>query len=356
MEDQGEIELGGLLAIGGFGVVFRAFHRGIDKPLVVKLSHSGVQPALHAGRMYCHSFTGPLWEIETTAEVANYVLRQEIGWLQRYRGPYIVPVIAAGELMDGVVYCVMPYIGPSAEVLQWDNKLQLTNVIRAAEALLWLEEQGAQHGDFKPGNVLVSDDGDVRLINPATRLQKTPFPAGDSGPDMGTPTYHWSSYHSRRQDVVGLATWIYLLLTGGFPGGIWHSASDAHMAPKRFFFGRHVLLPGEIGLSALFDDLIRETFSQMSSESISSVRPWVDRLHTKDAADVLTHGNGSEIHLPSGRSDICQQYATKMSVRCAMHGCGSKTPCRIGQHLINDFEWGRLRWLGGYSTVYAHQL
>jgi hypothetical protein len=359
VDDRGELELGELLAVGGFGAVFRAARRDSDTPLVVKLSHSGVATTSHAARMYCHSATGPLWEIATTPDVATYVLRQEIEWLRRYRSPYIVPVIAAGELSNGMVYSVMPYVGPSAEVLQWDNRLQLHHVIRAAEGLLWLEEQSAQHGDFKPGNVLVSDDGDVRLIDPATRLQRVPFPAGD-GSDMGTPTYHWASYQSQTQDILGLATWIYLLLTGGFPGGIWHHAHDAHMVPKRGVFAYHVLLPGEIGLAPLFDELLREAFVQRRSSIQASVNPWIKRLRSEAAAKVLTAPSGSTIPVPTMpiiRSATCRQYAAKMRARCAALGCGSDAPCRVGQHLINDFERAYWRWIGGDpSTVAPHDI
>jgi len=92
---------------------------------------------------------------------------------------------------------------------------------QCAEALRYAHSQNVVHGDFKPGNVFITPDEGVRIVDFGTAAGPT---ANDSRIPAGTPTYASPEVLSgdtpdRRDDVFSFACVAYELLTGQHPFG-----------------------------------------------------------------------------------------------------------------------------------------
>jgi len=83
---------------------------------------------------------------------------------------HLVPVVDAGTTPDAM-YLVMPRVdGTTLEErlsaigrFEWDQACWI--VRQAAQALAYLHSEGWLHGDIKPSNLLVADDGHVTLLD-----------------------------------------------------------------------------------------------------------------------------------------------------------------------------------------------
>jgi serine/threonine protein kinase len=108
---------------------------------------------------------------------------------------------------------------------------------QCAEALQYAHSQNVIHGDFKPGNVFITPEEGVRIVDFGTAAGPT---ANDSRIPAGTPTYASPEVLSgdtpdRRDDVFSFACVAYELLTGQHPFGRQSSlqARDEGKIPPR---------------------------------------------------------------------------------------------------------------------------
>jgi serine/threonine-protein kinase len=235
-----ERELGG----GGMSRVFLAHEERLGRRVVVKVLPHDLGRGLDAERF-----------------------RREVRLAATLRHPHVVPLLMAGESVDGLFYYTMPYIeGESLRHrLDRDGPLPAADVARVvrevADALAYAHRRGVVHRDIKPANVLV--DGEHVLVAdfgiatalaaagaPARDAAPAPHPAASAPPVLadggaltargaviGTPAY-MSPEQGRgeavdgRSDVYSLGWMTYELLTGHGP------AASRRSAP-----GRDALLP-----------------------------------------------------------------------------------------------------------------
>jgi RNA polymerase sigma factor (sigma-70 family) len=139
----GDVVLHRQLGQGGMGKVYRATWRGCDRPVAVKL----------------------LRKLLRGHETAVARFRAEAAVLARLRHPGIVAVHGVGLLPDGGHFLVMDLVEGSdlarqprpavAEALRW--------VAEAADAIEYAHRMGVIHCDLKPSNLLLGNDGHVRV-------------------------------------------------------------------------------------------------------------------------------------------------------------------------------------------------
>ncbi len=163
------------------------------------------------------------------------------------RHPHIVPLLAAGESADGLVYFTMPFIaGESLQHrLERAGRLPLADVVaivrEVADALAYAHANGVVHRDIKPANVLtdgghvvVADFGVAKAIalarGEAERVEHSESahdptsPLTVAGLAIGTPAY-MSLEQARgvdvdaRSDVYSLGCMAFEMLTGQLPFG-----------------------------------------------------------------------------------------------------------------------------------------
>jgi eukaryotic-like serine/threonine-protein kinase len=131
-----------LVGEGGMGVVYRARDTRLDRDVALKFLH--VQRSEHSDR-----------------------LRREARALAALNHPNILTIHDMDEA-DGQPYLVLEWLGGGAlgdrqSLLSEPAFLEITLPI--AEALAAAHEHGIVHRDVKPANVLVTDDGRIKLAD-----------------------------------------------------------------------------------------------------------------------------------------------------------------------------------------------
>lgn len=197
-----------LLGVGGWSRVYLAHHKRLDCPIVLKVLH---------GHLVAE--TDKLKRFQREVEIST-----------RMRHPNIGEVIDFGVLPAGQPFLVMEYLtGETLNTLlaqrghlDWQTVVQIVN--QAAEGFAYAHEQGIIHRDVKPSNLLLTDEGKVKVLdfglakavlldnNRVTSLTKT-------GQTMGTPEYMspeqcLGQTLSTASDVYSLGLVAYELLTG----------------------------------------------------------------------------------------------------------------------------------------------
>lgn len=148
---------------------------------------------------------------------------------QIHNHEYVIGYVEHGKI-DGSPYLLMEYIeGSNLKLLQAGGSEVLDQfvgniLIDMAVALEHVHDSGFMHLDFKPENVMVSRNGNVRLIDfdLAQPIPKAPIKLSKN---PGTPSYMAPEQLKRqaidhRVDVFAFGVTAYELLTGSkpFPG------------------------------------------------------------------------------------------------------------------------------------------
>lgn len=153
------------LGEGGMGTVWSAYDESLDRRVAIKVLVSAKPSGHSRARML-----------------------REAKALARLNHPNVVQVFEVGELGDDVFVAMEFVRGPSlAEWLEQprDFPAILDAFIQAGRGLLAVHGANLVHRDFKPHNVVVGDDGRVRLIDfgIARLVDDDARPTQDSAPD-----------------------------------------------------------------------------------------------------------------------------------------------------------------------------
>jgi len=153
-EILGHIEIRQLVGIGAMGRVYRAFQKGIDRDVAVKVLHH----ELSSNQTLVARF-------HREAKVAS-----------RLAHPNVVHVLLAGQLPDGAMYIVMEYLdgmslqsalGAAGGALPLPRALHIA--LQLCDAAGEGHQQGVVHRDLKPENVMLvlrADDPDfVKVLD-----------------------------------------------------------------------------------------------------------------------------------------------------------------------------------------------
>jgi len=205
----GRYELHRQLATGGSADVFLARDQLLNRPVAVKVLNA------------------------TLSEDQDFVerLRREAQLVASLNHQNIVGVFDQGE-QDGAPFIVMEYVdGRSlADILRSEGRLHpdraATIAVDVAAALDAAHRQGMVHMDVKPGNVLITSEGQVKLadfgiakaLNEGSETDLT----AEGGTVMGTATYlspeqAQGQKVGPRSDVYSLAVVLYEMMTGRPP-------------------------------------------------------------------------------------------------------------------------------------------
>ncbi len=203
----GEYELLEQVALGGMGIVFKAYQYSLNRVVALKSIRNG-------------RFTTP-------DEIARF--HQEARAAAILNHPNIVPVHDYGEI-DGQHYFTMEYVeGSSLADLIQDHPLPAQTaaeyVRTIARTVDYAHAQGIVHRDIKPSNVLIAANGEPRITDfGVAKPVEGNGSQSSTGQIIGTPNY-MSPEQSHGQngaaapatDIYGIGALLYSLLTSRPP-------------------------------------------------------------------------------------------------------------------------------------------
>ena len=152
------------LGRGAMGVVFAAYDEELDRKVAIKLLHAG------DGEQASHGRAMLLREAQAMAKLSH---------------PNVVAVHEVG-VIGGAVFVAMEYVA-GVDLHQWLTSERrpwrdAVAVLRQAGAgLVAAHREGLVHRDFKPSNVMVGEDGRVRVADFGLAARRSAGTAGPSG-------------------------------------------------------------------------------------------------------------------------------------------------------------------------------
>jgi serine/threonine-protein kinase len=182
------------LGRGGMGVVYRAWHLSLNRPVALKMI-----------------LAGP-WA--RPDELERFLREAQV--VAGLRHPNIVQVYDVGEV-DGRPYFTMEFVdgGDLAERIQGVPQPALqaaTLVATLADAMHAGHQSGIVHRDLKPANILLTADGSPKVTDfGLARQLESSTGLTLSGTPMGTPSYMAPEQARGDRGAMGPATDVYAL-------------------------------------------------------------------------------------------------------------------------------------------------
>ncbi|MFE5401049.1 Stk1 family PASTA domain-containing Ser/Thr kinase [Streptomyces sp. NPDC056580] len=201
---DGRYRVDARIAVGGMATVYRALDTRLDRVLALKVMH----PALAADGSFVDRF---IREAKSVARLAH---------------PNVVQVFDQGT-DGGYVYLAMEYVAGCTlrDVLRERGALQPRAALDILEPVLAAlgaaHRAGFVHRDMKPENVLIGDDGRVKVADFGL-VRSVDTVTGTTGSVLGTVSYLAPEQVEQgaadpRVDVYACGVVLYEMLTGGKP-------------------------------------------------------------------------------------------------------------------------------------------
>jgi tetratricopeptide (TPR) repeat protein len=197
---------------GGMGIVYAAYDPELDRKVALKLLHASAPVRMredHVRGNVMHKLFGDAPPQATPAPAVDQTrLLREAQAAARISDPHVVTVHDVGQ-HEGRVFIAMEYVQGitlaewiAATTRGWREVLRV--ILDAGEGLAAAHDKGVVHRDFKPDNVMIGDDGRVRVMDfglahgqPAEPITEEIQPTNDAlgrhltrdGAVMGTPAY-----------------------------------------------------------------------------------------------------------------------------------------------------------------------
>ena len=204
-------EIGEMIGRGGMGVVYLAHDTKLDRSVAIKSMPAELQ----------------------TNSTAQMRFKREAKLLASLNHPNIAVIHDIIEQDAGSGYLVLEYIPGQTLTERIAHKpLKLEDVlsigVQVAEALLGAYEQGVTHRDLKPGNIKITPEGRVKVLDfglakaSETQDEKADKTITQPGRIVGTPAY-MSPEQARgtptdhRTDIWSFGCVMYEMLTGRLP-------------------------------------------------------------------------------------------------------------------------------------------
>jgi serine/threonine protein kinase len=224
---EGRYQLKQMLASGGFGAVFHAEHRvfgGVVRQVAVKITLSTGLSADDVSQKFGEAMVSArVYDRLEGSGAAKYLVPvYDMGILAEHEGRGFIVM----GLVRGAGSTLQECLAPKtlAELIaNWratGTANFMENMRRICEAVGALHEQNTIHRDLKPDNILLSESGQVRLIDLGLAAELGPdgYAHGGAGTHLYmAPETGLESRSNRASDVYSLGLIAYELLAGKNP-------------------------------------------------------------------------------------------------------------------------------------------
>src|SRR5271154_2585687 len=203
---NGRYELRNQIARGGTAQVYLARDLLLDRPVALKV----LIPELSADHSFVERFRR---EAQAAANLSHPNIVPVFDWGESERTYFIVMEYVDGEPLSSIIRTQAPLSALQAASIASD----------IAKALSYAHRHGVVHRDVKPGNVLITADGQVKVTDfGIARATGADEQVTQTGLVMGTATY-FSPEQAQglavdgRSDVYSLGVVLYELVCGVAP-------------------------------------------------------------------------------------------------------------------------------------------
>ena len=229
----GKYEIISKVAEGGMGALYKARHPTLDRTVLLK------KLTLRGGSQFIERF------------------KREARMMMDFKNDHIVQV--HDHFKEGShYYIVEEYVdGISLDALirrerYLSNDAAMLILYEVCKALKYAHDKQVIHRDIKPGNILLSRQGEVKLVDfgIATSMEDTDDGLTRDGMVLGTPSYippeqiDDAKNVDRRADIYSLGIVVYEMLTGKTPYPGSFTAETIHLIHKGRYTPPHKLNPG----------------------------------------------------------------------------------------------------------------
>ncbi len=210
-EKIGKYKILDVVAKGGMGVVYKAMHPNLKHHVVIKkLTIRGNKPILERFKR----------EARVLLELQHANIVRMFDYFTEGSFHYIVLELVDGLSLDKLIR--------KAQKLSWQTALLI--VRDSCKALKFAHSKGIIHRDIKPGNILISTKGEIKLadfgIASAEKEGEAEEDITQAGITLGTPAYmppeqfEDSKNVDARADIYALGVMLYEMVTGQKPYGV----------------------------------------------------------------------------------------------------------------------------------------
>jgi hypothetical protein len=205
----GRYEIVAKIAQGGMSAVFKAKHPTLNRFVLLK------KLTLRGGSQFIERFKR---EARLMMDFKHEHIVQVYDHFKEGASYYIVEEFVDGISLEGLI----------KKERYLSNEAALLILYEVTKALKYAHDKHVIHRDIKPGNILISNRGEVKLVDfgIATSLEESDDGLTREGMILGTPSYIPPEQISdaknadKRADIYSLGVVLYEMLTGKtpFPG------------------------------------------------------------------------------------------------------------------------------------------